>query len=53
MLIMQSYTILPATDSTFDSGWISESTYIASGLTAVTTYEFTVKTRDDSYAENT
>ena len=47
------YYFTCTTDSTFDSGWISESTYIASGLSAATTYEFTVQARDDSYAENT
>ena len=47
------YYFACTTDSTFDSGWISESTYIASGLSAATTYEFTVQARDDSYAENT
>ena len=47
------YYFACTTDSSFDSGWVSDATYVASGLSSATTYEFTVQARDDSYAENT
>ena len=47
------YYFACTTDSSFDSGWQSDATYTASGLSSATTYEFTVQARDDSYAENT
>ena len=48
------YYFACTTDSTFDSGWQSSaSEWTATGLTADTTYSFTVQVRDTSYAENT
>ena len=46
------YYFACTTDSNFDSGWQSSAEYTAEGLTAATTYEFTVQARDTSYAEN-
>ena len=47
------YYFACTTDSNFDSGWQSDAEYTVTGLTASTTYSFTVQVRDTSYAENT